>query len=194
LLTTEDVIDVEILGSNAGYNYTQHSDLDIHIVVNMESMSTDPALVQIACNAEKTLFNNTYNFSIKGLEVELYVEDVKSSAASNGVYSITNDKWLKVPARKKIPDVTNDEEYLSLLDIWMVKAKVALNKSSSRDIQNFVNELYNLRRISIMSEGEYAKGNLVFKEIRNSGLLQELKDRIHDLTSKELSLESLKRS
>ena len=45
-----------------------------------------------------------------------------------------------------------------------------------------------------MSDGEYAKGNLVFKEIRNSGSLQELKDKINDLTSKELSLESLRRS
>ena len=194
ILTEEDIIDVELLGSNASYNYTEHSDLDIHLVVNMESISSDPALVQIACNAEKALFNSAFDFKIKGLDVELYVEDVKTSAASNGVYSITKDEWLKVPVHKNIPDVSNDSEYLNLLDIWMSKARVIMSSTSSRDVQNFVNELYNLRRISIMTDGEYARGNLVFKEIRNSGLLQELKDKINDLTSKELSLESLKRS
>ena len=193
-LSMDDVIDIELLGSNASYNYTEHSDLDIHIVVNMESMSSDPALLQIACNAEKALFNKTYDFTIKGLEVELYVEDVKSSAVSNGVYSITQNKWLKVPTQQTIPDMTDDTEYLNLLDKWTIKAKMALSGDTSRDIQKFVNELYNLRRLSIMTDGEYSRGNLVFKEIRNTGLLQELKDKIHDLTSKELSLESLKRS
>lgn len=194
ILSEENIIDVELLGSNASYNYTEHSDIDIHIVVNMESVSSDPTLVQIACNAEKALFNNAFDFKIKGLEVELYVEDVKTGAASNGVYSITKDKWLKVPVPKNIPDVSNDTEYLNLLDAWTSKARVIMSSTASRDIQNFVNELYNLRRLSIMSDGEYARGNLVFKEIRNSGLLQELKDKINDLTSKELSLESLKRS
>ena len=42
-----------------------------------------------------------------------------------------------------------------------------------------------------MTDGEYAHGNLVFKEIRNLSLLQQLKDRLLELTSKELSLESL---
>lgn len=194
ILSEDDIIDVELLGSNASYNYTEHSDLDIHLVVNMESISSDPALVQIACNAEKALFNNAFDFKIKGLDVELYVEDVKTGAASNGVYSITKDKWLKVPIHKNIPDVSNDSQYLNLLDIWTSKAKVIMSSTSSRDIQNFVNELYNLRRLSIMTDGEYARGNLVFKEIRNSGLLKELKDKINELTSKELSLESLKRS
>jgi hypothetical protein len=160
----------------------------------MESISSDPALLQVACNAERALFNNAYDFIVKGVDVELYVEDVKSSAASNGVYSLTNDKWLKIPVRQNIPDITDDAEYLNLLDKWTVRAKMALNRCSSIDVQKFVNELYNLRRISIMADGEYAKGNLVFKEIRNSGLLQKLKDKINDLTSKELSLESLKRS
>ena len=44
VLTKNDVIDVELLGSNASYNYTPYSDLDVHLVVNMEAVSCDPAL------------------------------------------------------------------------------------------------------------------------------------------------------
>lgn len=193
ILSIEDIIDIELLGSNASYNYTQYSDLDIHLVVNMEALSSDPTLVQIACNAEKALFNKAYNFMIKGVEVEFYVEDVKAATASNGIYSITKDEWIKKPEPIDIPDFIEDDEYLAILDAWMVKAKNALSSDKSKDIQQFINELYNLRRLSIMSDGEYAKGNLVFKEIRNAGLLQELKDKLNELTSTELSLESLQK-
>lgn len=191
ILSMNDIIDIELLGSNASYNYTEHSDLDIHLVVNMEAISSDPALVQIACNAEKALFNKAYDFTIKGVEVELYVEDVKAATASNGIFSVTKDEWIKVPVQLDIPDVTEDEEYLSLLDTWMIRANKAANSTSSEDVQTFINELYNLRRLSIMTDGEYAIGNLVFKEIRNAGLLQKLKDLVNKLASKELSLESL---
>lgn len=193
ILSIDDIIDIELLGSNASYNYTRYSDLDIHLVVNMEALSSDPALLQIACNAEKALFNKAYSFMVKGIEVELYVEDVKAATASNGIYSITKDEWIKKPEPIDIPDFIEDDEYLAILDNWMIKAKGALNSDTSKDIQQFINDLYNLRRLSIMSEGEYAKGNLVFKEIRNAGLLQELKDKINEITSKELSLESLQK-
>jgi predicted nucleotidyltransferase len=191
ILSMDDIIDIELLGSNASYNYTENSDLDIHLVVNMESLSSDPSLVQIACNAERALFNKAYEITIKGIEVELYVEDVKASTASNGIFSVTKSEWIKKPEQLNIPDVTEDEAYLGLLDTWMVRAKKAMNSESQKDVQSFINELYNLRRTSIMVGGEFAHGNLVFKEIRNSGLLQELKELVNKLASRELSLESV---
>ena len=192
ILSISDVIDVELLGSNASYNYTDRSDLDIHLVVNMESLSTDPSMVQIACNAERSIFNKSYDISIKGVEVELYVEDVKSSTASNGIFSVTNNEWIKVPERSDIPDFNEDDEYLNLLDAWMVRAKKVSTSTSKLEVQSFINELYNLRRLSIMTGGEYSHGNLVFKEVRNAGLLQELKELVTTLASRELSLEGLK--
>jgi hypothetical protein len=157
----------------------------------MESISTDPAIVQIACNAEKSLFNSGYNITIKGIDVELYVEDVRSCAMSNGVYSVLSDRWIKVPEQSYIPDVSQDATFTELLNEWKHKSLQALESTSPLDIQSFVNELYNLRRTSLMSDGEFSYGNLVFKELRNDGSLSELKERIKELQSKELSLEKL---
>lgn len=39
-----------------------------------------------------------------------------------------------------------------------------------------------------MNDGEYGKGNLIFKEIRNEGLLQELKDKKVNLENNEMSI------
>lgn len=192
ILTREDIIDIELLGSNASFNYTNDSDLDIHLVINMESMTCDPSLMQLACNSERSLFNKTYDIKIKGIDTELYVEDVKAATASNGIYSLKKDQWIKFPTQINIPDVSNNEEYLSLLNEWKNKAQTLLTNSQDvQEIKNYINELYNLRRLSIMTDGEYAIGNLVFKEIRNLSLLQSLKDKTHELTSRELSLESL---
>lgn len=195
VLTKEDIIDVELLGSNASYNYTPYSDLDIHLVVNMESLSCDPELFQLACNAERSSFNKNYNIMIKGIEVEMYVEDVKASTASNGIYSLYKDEWIKFPKPINVPNYDNDEEYIQLLSKWKNEGnELLVSAKSATEIQTYINNLYNLRRISIMTNGEYAKGNLVFKEIRNEGLLDNLKKKQYKLSSKELSLESVNES
>ena len=48
-----------------------------------------------------------------------------------------------------------------------------------------------LRKLSLMDGGEYSKGNLVFKEVRNNGSIDNLYNKLHELTSKELSLEKI---
>ena len=52
--------------------------------------------------------------------------------------------------------------------------------------------MYIIRKNSLSVDGEYGKGNQIFKEIRNTGLLDELKDALTKSKSKILSLESYK--
>lgn len=192
VLNYEDILDAEIVGSNASYNYTPQSDLDLHLVVNMESLSCDPALFQLACNAEKINFNKSYDIKVKGIDVELYVEDVKSCTASNGIYSLFKDEWIKFPAKIEVPSLENDSTYNTLLNEYKTKAEALLEpNTSAEDINNYINSLYTLRRSGIMNDGEFSKGNFIFKEIRNLGLLDALKDALKDIRSKELSVESL---
>lgn len=195
ILSEQDIIDAELVGSNASYNYTDESDLDLHLVVNMEDLSCDPELVQIACNAEKASFNRNYDLSVKGVEVELYVEDVKASTASNGIYSLFKEEWIKFPEPIESIDYSTDAEFISKLDELVAEVNQILSSASnSFEIQDEINNLYNTRRESIMAEGEYGFGNQLFKEIRSLGLLDDLKDKKFELASKELSLESLKES
>ena len=65
-----------------------------------------------------------------------------------------------------------------------------MNKNpNSDDIKEFIDDLYNLRRDSIADSGEYGLGNLVFKEFRNLGYLDRLKEMKNAEMSKEFSLE-----
>lgn len=61
----------------------------------------------------------------------------------------------------------------------------------SEQIENFIEDLYDLRKDSIAKDGEYGLGNLVFKEFRNLGYLDNLKELRKEYKGKELSLEQL---
>lgn len=183
-----DIIDVQLVGSNASYNYTDTSDLDVHIIVNFEQYSQDEEVLKAFYDLKKAHFNQTYDITLKGIDVEIYVQDIKSATVSNGIYSVCEDKWVKEP--KPITSVKHhdvSEEFSK----WSAKIQEVLNAGNLDEIREILNILYLIRHNSIAADGEYGKGNQLFKKIRHEGLLKQLKDALIDATSRELSLESL---
>lgn len=180
-------VDILLLGSNASYNYTDKSDLDIHIVVNYDMIDGSDAVVQAMYNSARSLFNKNYDITIKGINAEIYVEDINTNTMSNGIYSVLNNRWIKYPSEIKVPDVDLEPE---LTDVTH-KALDALASNDLDTIESCINDLYLMRKYSLATDGEYGKDNLIFKEIRNAGILDDLKLARLQLLSKELSLESL---
>lgn len=186
------VLDIYILGSNASYNYSPTSDLDVHIITNYDNMDCNEEILQTLFNALKTNFNKDYDFTIHGVNVELYVQDVNSSTISNGIYSVFDREWIKFPERAEDPKTeVEDKELLQQYQDEVIKT---LTADSSEEVGNMIDKLYLLRQKSLTKDGEFGDGNLVFKEIRSLGLLDKLKDYKKELVSKELTVEQLKES
>ena len=97
-------LDVLVLGSNASYNYTEHSDIDVHIIADTSIYEDKDALAIKLYNAYRQIFNSKYDPMIRGHELEMYVEPDECNANSNGIYSVMNDDWVKVPEKKNIPE------------------------------------------------------------------------------------------
>lgn len=184
------VLDARLVGSNASFNYTKNSDLDVHIIANFEDTSCDVPVLNLLYNFFKKNFNDKYDISIHGVPVELYVEDMNSSAVSNGVYSLFKDEWIKMPEPIEIPDIDITDEFT----VYEDKYNKVIENNNAEMASDLVDELYLLRKDSISTDGEYGVGNLVFKEFRNRGYLDNLKQLMVDETSKELSLEHLNES
>ncbi len=183
-----NIVDVHLVGSNASYNYTKYSDLDVHIISNFELIDAPKELLQAAYNAVKAKFNMDYDIKIRDIDVELYVEDIRSSAVSNGIYSLYNDSWIKFPKKlADIPQVDFEEDFIA----WKNTFETAIQSADSDNITDVIDQLYMLRKVSLDTEGEYSTGNLVFKEIRNVGLLDAAKDAYKSARSRELTLEKL---
>lgn len=184
-----DIADVHLVGSNASFNYTPYSDLDVHIVVNFDLVDCDKEILVAAYNLQKSQFNRNYDISIHGINIEMYIEDINSMTASNGIYSLYNKKWIKKPQKINPPKLDNkfDETVKKLAD----KAQKILDSNDQIEVTKFINMLYMMRKNGIATQGEFAVGNLLFKEIRNLGLLDQLKDRLKELQSQELTLEHI---
>ena len=183
-------IDIYLLGSNASYNYTSHSDIDVHIVVNFLTIDDNTGLVQTLMNFSKADFNESYDISIHGIDVELYVEDVNASTMSNGIYSVMTEEWIKKPEPIEVPEIDIEAD----IDEWKDKINEALDSKDPEKINKMVDDLYLLRKNGLLSEGEYGKGNQIFKEIRSLSLLNDLKSEYMKLRSEELSLEHFSRN
>lgn len=181
-----EVSDIYILGSNANYNYTNKSDLDVHIIAD-ESMDCDEEHLDIIYNAYKRLFNSKYDITFNGINVEVYVENKdNTSNASSGIYSL-NSGWIKNPATFTMPKI--DEAKLeALTSEWESKYLDIEDDPSIDAIDNYLDDIYALRAEGIKEAGDFGLGNLVFKEIRNLGYLDNLKNLRIELQNNALSI------
>lgn len=186
-----NVADIQIVGSNASFNYTTDSDLDVHIISNFELINAPKELLQALYNAKKTQFNDKFNITIRGIKVEMYVQDVNDGIASNGIYSVVNDDWIKFP--KQIEDITS-YDFSDEIATWSQFINSLLEKNNYDQIVKTINQIYMIRHNGLAIDGEYGKGNQLFKELRSAGLLDKLKNSLNDLLSNRLSLEELNKA
>lgn len=179
-----NIVDVEVVGSNASYNYNDNSDIDLHVIVNSEVNFMDKEMLRLFYNAKKGSFNDDYDLTLNNIPVELYIEDVKDGNATNGRFSILKNEWVKFPEpiTYDIPDITDT------LNEYIENATNLIAGDDGQAILDFINDLYMMRKLGLADEGEASVGNLVFKELRSMNILSDLKDRYYELKSSELSL------
>lgn len=178
------VYDYWLVGSNAAYNYQPDSDIDLHLIIDSSDIKADPKIIRLLFDYAKASVTKNYDITVKGHPVELYLEDGGSSAVSNGVYSIKTDRWIKIP--QPLEDVTLYPEETQMFRDLLSEYYILQDD----EIESFIDKLYMIRKESLASEGEFGLGNLIFKEFRNSGRLQNLKDRMYRAESEKLTLES----
>jgi hypothetical protein len=187
-----EVQDIILTGSNASYNYTKNSDLDIHIVADTSKIEDTLKLHKVIYDAYKSSFNKKFEIELNSVPVELYVEIQDTPLVSNGIYSVLNDEWVKEPTKEDIPEV--DQEAIdTAFKPWekRYKALVAATTEEVEDeseIDKFIDALYELRGKGLSTDGEYSIENLVFKEMRNKGYLDNLKELRHQVIARRLSL------
>jgi len=93
--------DVRFTGSLANFNYTSKSDLDLHLVIDFSKVDENSQLVKNYFDAKRVLWNKKHAITVKGYEVEVYVENVGEKHISTGIYSISNDEWIVKPTQVK---------------------------------------------------------------------------------------------
>ena len=185
-----DVKDIAIIGSNANYNYSPDSDVDIHIIADTSVYPDQKDLAMKVYLAYKSLFNNKYDPTLNGIEAEVYVEPDEVHANSNGVYSL-KDGWLKEPEQVDVPEI-DPNHVQELIQPFEDRYNELINSDPSvSDVDKLIDDIYLQRQQSILKDGEFGDGNICFKEFRNRGYLQNLRDLKVELENKEMSLNDM---
>lgn len=182
-----DVEDIVLTGSSANYNYTKHSDIDIHLIVDFEKVHKNCPLVDEYFLSKKSLFGKKHDITIKGQPVELYVEDIKNPGISSGVYSLLKNKWIKKPEYKSISldDNAVKQKFNAYRDNI---AEIMKNKENIEEAENILEKIRKMRKSGLEKAGEFSVENIVFKLLRNGGYIDRVKDFIDSNEDEELSL------
>ena len=178
-----EVIDYTLTGSNANYTWTEYSDLDLHIIVKGMPDEKERELF----NAKKALWSEEHNITVKGLPIECYVQGEDEPHHSTGVYSIIADQWLEKP--KKVKPNINDAAIKAKKESVIHDIETALLSKDITKLRSVKQKITQMRKAGLEKAGEWSTENLVFKVLRNMGLIDKMTDMIRELEDEELSLE-----
>ena len=187
----QDFKDVTVTGSLANYNYTNTSDVDVHILMDFDQISEDKEFVGEYFKNKKNLWSEAYPATIKGHDVELYIQDTSESHTSTGVYSLITDQWLTKPVKKMI---AIDTANVQLKAAHLMNAIDDLKDNHNHfdvinRVESLMDKIKKMRQSGLDKDGEFSTENIVFKVLRNSDYIKKLVDTKKDVMTKELTLE-----
>lgn len=180
--------DIRLTGSMANYNYHKLSDIDLHLVVDYDKILKSKELTKEFLRLKKSFWNAKYDITVKGHPVEVYVEDISEPSESAGTFSITNNKWIRKPKKKIRIRKTKelDDRYKKIKKI-VVKA---IDSSDLPLIEKTIDMLSELRAKSLRTKGEMGIDNVIYKILRNEGIIEKLHDAKDDAVSQKLTVET----
>ena len=76
----------------------EYSDLDLHLVVQVP----DTVEYKELLDAKKNVYNARHDIKVKGIDVELYAQDVDQEHHSLGIYSVLKNTWVSRPERRDV--------------------------------------------------------------------------------------------
>jgi hypothetical protein len=192
------IYDIHFTGSLANYNWSKYSDLDIHIIVDLDEFSdgTETSkvyseIVREFFELKKKSYSQNNVIKIKGFDIEFYVQDMDEEGVSSGIYSILNNEWVIEPKqsepkidKKKI--LNKGEEFSKLID--ELNDRASKGEDVMKQVNTLKDKIKKFRQCGLEKGGEYSYENLTFKLLRRNGYIERLMSIKSKVRTKKLSL------
>jgi predicted nucleotidyltransferase len=178
--------DIVIIGSITNYNWTDYSDIDLHVVTDYKNLDMTADDAQTLFDAIKVSWNNKHDITMKGHDVEIYVQDKSHVPTSASSYSVLNNDWIKEPIKEK--PTFNKDLIKKKYKEYKNKITALLSKHDEKALKSLLDKLYKYRQSGLDSGGELSEENIVFKIIRAHGYLDKIKDNIAKTYDKKMSV------
>ena len=186
-ISPEMVEDVQLTGSLANYNYSEYSDLDVHILLDFADINKDEEIVKRALDGKRFIWNLRHDIKFNGHEVELYFQDIHEPHVASGLFSLSGNRWIKKPKYEK-PEIDHGDvvkkaesfkRELDLLDDAL--DNISDEKEFSlinRRAKKLKEKIMRMRKEGLAGKGEFSVENLAFKNLRNDQTIARLNDLI----------------
>ena len=187
-----DIEDITLTGSLSNYNWSDFSDVDLHILIDTPNPKN--SLLKKYLDSRRIIWNSLRDIKVKDFDVEIYVQDINEPHFASGVYSVMYDEWIAEP--KYIDFIIEPQKILTKSKGWMEKidrieddAKRIDPEKVLDNIQALKDKLKKYRGDGLNDEGEYSYENLTFKFLRRNGYIKKLHDTRNQLIDKTLTVE-----
>lgn len=190
------VDDIVLIGSCANYNWTSQSDIDLHLVMDVEKMKLEcKGFTEELFDAKNDVWKDRHEVEIYGFPVEVYMQDNVTNKDKvdgierhiTGIFSIKDNKWTLKPTYS--PPTINDSAVTAKASQFKRKIdKVIQNDLGYVAGKALMKRLKAFRKAGLEENGEFSVENLVFKELRNSSSIEKLLDYNRQSYANKLSL------
>ncbi len=180
-----DFEDIIFTGSNAGYNWNEKSDIDLHIVVNFDKLEEPVELMKDLLTLKRMRWNDAHKIVLNDHEVEVYVQNEQEDHYSPGQYSILRGEWNEEPSKRafdvpKSAVLRKVESYISQID-HITDYFLDKNYKKSHELANNLKKrISKMRKDGLNDRGVDSVENLTFKVLRNTDYIAK----IHSLRAK----------
>lgn len=174
-----DPLDVWLVGSITGYEFSPHSDIDLHFIIDQEDLARrhnmSPEQMKNLLKYTFSYINERGVFDVEGYPVELYWQDKKEVNKTPAVYSLERKKLIRVPHKTQFPEEVVQKAELKAADLDD-ELGTLISEGNREKVQEWREYVKALREKAIQKEGPESFGNFVFKDLRNRGALDRAAD------------------
>lgn len=186
-----DIDDVTLTGSLANFNWSEFSDVDVHILVDFDGLNL---LFKKYLDSKRMIWNSLRDITVKDFDVEVYVQSTEEPHFASGVYSILYDEWVVEPVKEE-EVVIDSTKVLEKSKQWMGMIDSIENDKNRKEpeellvrIDKLKNKLKKYRSCGLKGNGEYSYENLTFKFLRRNNYLKKINDIKNELIDKSLTV------
>ena len=181
--------DIIMIGGNTNYNYTPKSDIDVHLVIDRNSVNSNREFVDEYLQDKKMLWTLTHNVTVLGYPIEPYAQDsAVSYAEGQGVFSLKKNMWIQRPTQQHLNFKTDANLKKKVMFYAHMIDQMIKNKMDGDVFADLKKKISDMRSSGIAKGGEFSFENLVFKELRNRGYLDKMNKYEKTAKDQQLSL------
>ena len=188
-VTWVEPIGIIITGSLCNYNWSEYSDVDLHLIVNFNEIGDRKEFVKQYLDSKKNEWNEEHGaLKIYGYPVELYVQDVDEDVSAGGVYDLEENKWIRKPSYDDMEEIGAESDDIKekaarvmtiiddMCDYFNDTDDAHKLELLADDADNLWKKIKDMRKNGLAEDGEMSIGNIIYKYMRRKKYLDKLFD------------------